>query len=176
MTVEQVLFLAVALAAVVSALMVAASPRLVHAALWLVVTLGAVAVVFILLDAAFLAMVQVAVYIGAIAILIIFAVMLTRRVMTDTGPQANRGWWMAIFIGLLLFGGLLALLGQVPGWWQATPPAMELSADALIEDLGLSLVDLNRYVVPFEVASVLLVAALIGAIVLAQPAGKGEVE
>jgi NADH-quinone oxidoreductase subunit J len=175
MTVEQVIFVAVALAAVISAMMVAASPRLVHAALWLVVTLGAVAVLFILLDAAFLAMVQVAVYIGAIAILIIFAVMLTRRVMADSGPQANRGWWMAIFIALLLFGGLLALLAQVPSWWQATPQAIDLPADALIVDLGLALVDLNGYVVPFEVASVLLVAALIGAIAVARPAG-GEAE
>src|SRR3990170_6669811 len=88
MTVSQGIFLVTALVAVLAALMVVATPRLVHAALWLVVTLGAVAVVFVLLDAAFLAMVQVAVYIGAIAILIIFTVMLTRRVMGDSGPQA----------------------------------------------------------------------------------------
>ena len=174
MTVAQGLFLVTALVAVLAALMVVASPRLVHAALWLVVTLGAVAVVFVLLDAAFLAMVQVAVYIGAIAILIIFTVMLTRRVMGDSGPQANRTWWLAIFIAFVMFGALLALLAQIPDWWQAAPPLLAGGGDFLIEDLGASLVDLDRYVVPFEAASVLLLAALIGAIVLARPGDPAD--
>ena len=174
MTVAQGIFLVTALVAVLAALMVVASPRLVHAALWLVVTLGAVAVVFVLLDAAFLAMVQVAVYIGAIAILIIFTVMLTRRVMGDSGPQANRTWWLAIFIAFVMFGALLALLAQIPDWEQAAPPLLAGGGDFLIEDLGASLVDLDRYVVPFEAASVLLLAALIGAIVLARPGDPAD--
>jgi NADH-quinone oxidoreductase subunit J len=174
MTVPQGIFLVTSLAAVISAVMVVASPRLVHAALWLIVTLGAVAVVFILLDAAFLAMVQVVIYIGAIAILIIFTVMLTRRVMADSGPQANRTWWLAVFIAFVLFGGLLALLAQMPEWSQAAPPPLAAGGDRLIEDLGASLVDVDRYVVPFEVASVLLLGALIGAIVLARPPERGE--
>jgi NADH-quinone oxidoreductase subunit J len=174
MTIPQGIFLVTALVAVLSALMVVASPRLVHAALWLVVTLGAVTVIFLLLDAAFLAMVQVAVYIGAIAILIIFTVMLTRRVMGDSGPQANRTWWLAVFIAFVMFGALLALLTQVPTWWQSALPVLPGTADGMIEELGRSLVDVNRYVVPFEVASVLLLAALIGAIVLARPPERGE--
>jgi NADH-quinone oxidoreductase subunit J len=174
MTVAQGIFLVTALVAVIAAVMVVASPRLVHAALWLVVTLGAVAVVFILLDAAFLAMVQVAIYIGAIAILIIFTVMLTRRAMGDSGPQANRTWWLAVFIAVVMFGALLALLAQIPAWWQAAPPVMVASGDVLIEDLGASLVDLDRYVVPFEAASVLLLAALIGSIVLARPGDPAD--
>jgi len=174
MTVAQGIFLVTALIAVLAALMVVASPRLVHAALWLVVTLGTVAVVFILLDAAFLAMVQVAVYIGAIAILIIFTVMLTRRVMGDSGRQANRTWWLAVFIAFVMFGALLALLAQIPGWWQVTPPLLAGGGDLLVEDLGASLVDLDRYVVPFEAASVLLLAALIGAIVLARPGDPAD--
>ncbi|HKY83558.1 MAG TPA: NADH-quinone oxidoreductase subunit J [Anaerolineales bacterium] len=180
MTLLQGVFVVTALAAVISAVMVVASPRLVHAALWLVVTLGAVAVLFILLDAGFLAMVQVVIYIGAIAILIIFTVMLTRRVMADSGSQANRAWWLAVFIGVVMFAALLALLAQMPTWWQVTPPPLAASADFMVKDLGKSLVDLDRYVVPFEVASVLLLAALIGAIVLARPpaetAGKTGAE
>lgn len=178
MTVVQGVFLITALAAILAAVLVVSSPRLVHAALWLIVTLGAVAVLFILLDAAFLAMVQVVVYIGAIAILIIFTVMLTRRVMTDTGPQMNRQWWLAAFIGLVLFGALVALLAQMPDWWRATPPPTTESFERMVQDLGQSLVDLDRYIIPFEVASVLLLAALIGSIVLARPpeeqAGEGE--
>jgi NADH-quinone oxidoreductase subunit J len=174
MSVAQGVFLVTAGVAVVAAVMVVASQRLVHAALWLVLTLGAVAVTFLLLDAAFLAMVQVAVYIGAIAILIIFTVMLTRRVMADSGPQANRTWWLAVFIAIIMFGAVLALLTQGPEWWQAAPPVLAVSGEFLVEDLGTSLVDVDRYVVPFEVASVLLLAALIGAIVLARPPERGE--
>lgn len=180
MTPAQGVFLITALAAVLSAIMVVTSPRLVHAALWLIVTLAAVAVLFILLDAAFLAMVQIVVYIGAIAILIIFTVMLTRRVMADTGPQMNHLWWLAAFIGLVLFGALVALLAQTPSWWVATPPAATETFELMVQDLGQSLVDLNRYIIPFEVASVLLLAALIGSIVLARPPaepleeGEGE--
>jgi NADH:ubiquinone oxidoreductase subunit 6 (subunit J) len=119
-------------------------------------------------------MVQVAVYIGAIAILIIFTVMLTRRVMGDSGSQANRTWWLAAFIAVVMFGALLALLAQIPDWWASPPPLLAASGDFLVEDLGASLVDLDRYVVPFEAASVLLLAALIGAIVLARPGDPSD--
>ena len=73
-----------------------------------------------------------------------------------------------------MFGALLALLAQAPSWWQAAPPPAVLGGDALIEDLGASLVDVDRYVVPFEAASVLLLAALIGSIVLARPPERGD--
>lgn len=178
MTVLQIVFLVTGFVTLLAGVMVVASPKLVHAALWLIVSLAGVAVLFVLLNANFLAVVQVAVYIGAIAILIIFTVMLTRRVMTDTGPQMNRLWWLAAFIGLVLFGALVALLAQMPDWWRATPPPTTESFERMVQDLGQSLVDLDRYIIPFEVASVLLLAALIGSIVLARPpeeqAGEGE--
>ncbi len=79
MTAEQIIFLIVGAVTLLSALMVVTARDLVHAALWLVATLFGVAVVYTLLNAGFLAVVQVVVYIGAIAILFIFAVMLTRR-------------------------------------------------------------------------------------------------
>src|SRR3989304_5019857 len=139
MTGRQGVFLIISLAAVISAVMVVSSPRLVHAARWLVVTLGAVAVLFILLDAGFLAMVQVVIYIGAIAILIIFTVMLTRRVMADSGSKANRAGWLAVIIGVVMFAALLALLAQMPTWWLVTPPPLAASADFMVEDLGKSL-------------------------------------
>ena len=87
---------------------------------------------------------------------------------------ANRTWWLAVFIAVVMFGALLALLAQMPTWWQAAPPLMAAGGDFLIEDLGASLVDLDRYVVPFEAASVLLLAALIGAIVLARPGDPAD--
>src|SRR5512142_3325538 len=92
----QILFLIIALITLVSAAMVVSSRRLMHSALWLVLTLFGVAVMFAFLEASFFAVVQVLVYIGAIAILIIFAVMLTRRATDESSPRLNRGWWAAL--------------------------------------------------------------------------------
>lgn len=169
MTALQLVFLFAGAATLLAAILVVASPRLVHAALWLILALAGVAVLFVLLEAEFLAVVQVAIYIGAIAVLIIFTVMLTRRVMGDSGRQVNRNWWAAALAALLLFGSLLALLSQVPTLTAATPAALTSSPQTLLEDLGRSLVDVDRFVLPFEIASVLLLAALIGSIVISRP-------
>jgi len=169
MTPAQIVFLLIAAATLLGAVLVVVSHNLVHAALWLILSLAGVAALFVLLEAALLAVVQVAIYIGAIAILIIFAVMLTRRVMADSGPQTNRNWWAAALAALMIFSGLIVVFMQLPalGATQAVPLAVE--SEALVEDLGSALVDVNRFVVPFEVASVLLLAALIGSIVVARP-------
>ena len=113
MTGEQILFLLVAIFTLVSALRVVTTGNLVHAALWLIATLFGVAVIFALLSASFLAVVQVVVYIGAISILFIFAVMLTRKDMRDQGPQMNKNWWVGALMAVFTFGGLFALL---QGW------------------------------------------------------------
>src|SRR4026207_1203781 len=110
MTGEKIIFLVVALFTLVSPLQVVTTGNLVHAALWLISTLFGVAVVFALLNAGFLAVVQVVVYIGAIAILFIFAVMLTRKDMRDQGPQLNRNWWFGAVLAVVTFGGLFFLL------------------------------------------------------------------
>lgn len=165
MTGAQIVFLVVALYTLGSALMVVTTRNLVHAALWLVSTLFGVAVLYTLLNASFIAVVQVVVYIGAIAILFIFAVMLTRKDMRDTGVQMNKNWWMGILVALLAFGGLTVLLS---GWSGFTKTAAEIPAgfDA-ISLLGEALVSPEAYVLPFEVASVLLLAALVGAVYVA---------
>src|SRR5512147_1663726 len=106
MTGEQIVFLLVALFTLVSGFFVVTSRNLVHAALWLVATLFGVAVTYALLHASFLAVVQVVVYIGAIAILFIFAVMLTRKDLRDQGPQHNQNWWFGALLALLTFAGL----------------------------------------------------------------------
>ena len=91
---------------------------MVHAALWLIATLFGVAVIFAVLEAGFLAVVQVVVYIGAIAIMFIFAVMLTRREMLDKGPQMNKRAWLAGIIGVLLFAALVYMLSSWTGFNQ----------------------------------------------------------
>jgi len=165
MTGAQIIFLVVALYTLGSALMVVTTRNLVHAALWLVSTLFGVAVVYALLNANFIAVVQVVVYIGAIAILFIFAVMLTRKDMRDTGPQMNRNWWLGALVAVLTFAGLATIL---QGWSGFSKTAADIpSGFDAVSLLGEALVSPTAYVLPFEVASVLLLAALVGAVYLA---------
>ena len=165
MTGEQIIFLVVALFTLGSGFMVVTTGNLVHAALWLIATLFGVAVVFALLHASFLAVVQVVVYIGAIAILFIFAVMLTRKEMRDQGPQLNKNWWFGALLSVSTFGGLFALF---QGWSGLSKTAAAFPSDFdAVTVLGNALVSPDAYVLPFEVASVLLVAALVGAVYVA---------
>ena len=164
-TVDQILFLLTALVTLGAAITVVTAQNLVHAALALIATFFGVAILFVLLQAGFLATVQVVLYIGAIAILIIFAIMLTRRVMQDSGPQTNRQWWLAALLSLALFAALWAVLQQVPGLQQATG-SQPIPSDSL-QLLGFAFVDPNQYALPFELASVLLLIALVGSIVIA---------
>jgi NADH-quinone oxidoreductase subunit J len=162
MSAMQIVFLLVGLIILGAALMVVTTRNLIHAALWLIVTLFGVAVLYAILNAGFLAVVQVVVYIGAIAILFIFAVMLTRRDLRDQGPQVNRGWWLGALVAALTLAGLVMIL---QGWSGFSNFAAELpSGFDAVGGLGNALIQPNAFVLPFEVASVLLLAALIGAV------------
>ena len=162
-TVVQVLFALLGLVAVGSALLVVTSTNLVHAALWLVVSLGAVAGVFLLLAAEFVAWVQVLIYVGAVVVLLLFALMLTRA---PTGPQpelSTRRAVPAAVVAVLV----AALLGTtvVAGFSGATIDLAHGQVGSA-EVAGGSL--FRTWVLPFEVLSVLLLAALVGAIVLSR--------
>lgn len=161
----QLVFLGVGAVILVSAVLVVTTRNLIHAALWLIVTLFGVAILYALLNAGFLAVAQVVIYIGAIAILFIFAVMLTSKESRDRGPQHNQAWWLGAIVAALTFGGLLWMLH---GWSGFTKSAAGIPAgfDA-VDALGNALVAPDAYVLPFEVASVLLLAALIGAVYVA---------
>lgn len=165
MTGTQIFFLIVGAVTLIAGLMVVTVRNLVHAALWLVATLFGVAIVYTLLNAGFLAVVQVVVYIGAIAILFIFAVMLTRRQAADTGAAVNKNWWAGALMAVLTFAGLAYLL-QTWGGFSKQSAAIPSGFDA-INQLGTALTSPQGYVLPFEVASVLLLAALVGAVYLA---------
>ncbi|GAB4577874.1 MAG: hypothetical protein Fur0022_06060 [Anaerolineales bacterium] len=165
MTPVQILFILTSAALLGLGYMVVTTRNLVRAALYLIGTLFAVAIVFVLLEAGFMAVVQIVVYIGAIAILFIFAVMLTRKVMQDTGSQSNPNWPIAALTSLALFGGLVYILISWEGV-KATAPTLSSQAD-MVQELGIALVNPSAYILPFEVASILLLAALIGAVVVA---------
>jgi NADH-quinone oxidoreductase subunit J len=165
MTPVQIIFLLSAGLIVVSALLVVTTRSLVHAALWLIAALFGVAVLYALLDASFLAVVQVVIYIGAIAIMFIFAVMLTRKEILEHGPQVNSNWLIAGLFSLLTFVGLFFLLLNWNGSSRSAP-VLPGGVDTL-NALGLALISPDAYVLPFEVASVLLLAALVGAVYVA---------
>ncbi len=171
MDAKQVLFLIFAVIILGSALKVVTTRKMIHAAFWLIVTLFGVAALYVTLSAGFLAMVQIVVYIGAIAILFIFAVMLTRKDLRDSAAPLNDRWGIAALLGALTFVGFFVLLKNWSGF--AKTPSAELSAD-MIGRLGAALVSPDAYLLPFEIASVLLLAALIGAVYVASDAAKNK--
>jgi NADH-quinone oxidoreductase subunit J len=158
---QAVIFVLLAVITLGAAVMVVTSRNLLHSALWLIVSFFGIAGVFILLHAEFLAVVQVLVYVGAISMLIIFAIMLTRRIMDPAQPRFNNQWGLVAGFAALLFVGLAAVATRVT--WPVVAGAVP--AD-VIARLGADFVGV--YAVPFEVASVLLVAAMIGAIIIAR--------
>lgn len=142
---------------------VVVSRNLFHAALYLVLSLFGIAGLFVLLEAPFLAAVQVLVYVGAISVLITITIMVTRRIM-GIMESVNRQWPVAALVGVLVAATLgFILLGQFAG----LTPVAAVPADSL-NQLGMALVNHQAYLLPFEVASVLLLAALVGAIVVAR--------
>jgi len=167
-----IVFLIAAAVTLSAAIMVVSSRKIMHSALWLVLTLVGVAVAFALLEARFFVVVQVIVYIGAIAILVIFAVMLTRRVMHDEGRQLNKSWWVAALVALVFFVTLIVVMSGWDGFMTQTRTVQE-GGENLVQ-FGQALVDPNAYMIPFEVASILLLAALIGAVFLAMERKVGN--
>jgi len=160
MSITQVAFLALTLLTLGGAIGVVVARSVFISALFLILSFLGVTGLYVLLEAPFLAGVQLLIYVGAIAVLIIFAIMLTRHVMTEE-TFINRQWGIGSVIAALLFV-ILFLTGVRTDWRIATtgPPSDTISA------LGEAL--LSTYVLPFEVVSVVLLVALIGAIVIAR--------
>lgn len=147
----------------VAALAVVTLRNILHSALSLVVTFIGVAGIYLLLQAEFIAAVQVLLYIGAVMVLILFAIMLTQRLTEERLRQFIGKWWLAAPLAILLL--VLIVPAVLTTAWVQLPKG-ELPADGVI---ALGTVLMNRYVLPFEIASVLLLVALIGAIVVAWP-------
>jgi NADH-quinone oxidoreductase subunit J len=170
MTAQQGFFILFSLFTLGSALRVVTVRNLFHAAIWLIATLAGVAALFVLLEAGFLAAVQVLVYIGAIAILIIFAVMLTRGMANPSERRLNSWSGLGAVIAVVLLVILARVVLTFP-WGNAG--LADAPADSLVT-LGKALVDPAQFVLPFEVASVLLLVALIGSVYIARARRKEE--
>ncbi|MFN2188454.1 MAG: NADH-quinone oxidoreductase subunit J [Candidatus Promineifilaceae bacterium] len=170
-TVQQIVFIIISAVTLISGWIVVTDRNLFHAAIALMASFAGVAGLYILLDAGFLAASQLLVYIGAISILVIFAIMMTRRLMQTTESPYNSQWRWGILGALVAFVLLAVLIYQTWPVDQFAEPAAISAVDmrASVERLGISLVSIEQYVLPFEIASVLLLAALVGAIVIARP-------
>jgi NADH-quinone oxidoreductase subunit J len=159
--VQNIVFWILAAGMVLAAIGVVRSQNVVHAALYLVVVLGGGAAQYILLAAEFVAWVQVLIYIGAVIILFLFGIMLTRAPMRGETDLDNDQRWPAAVVSLFLVGVLSTLLVDAFSDKEIVlkrPTATSEVADAIFK----------VYVVPFEVVSILLLAALVGAVVIAR--------
>ena len=162
MVAQNVIFGAIAAAMGIAAIRVVTTKNIVHAALHLVVVLAGVAALYILLAAEFTAVVQVLVYIGAIVVLFLFGIMLTRAPIGVTADLDNNQRGLALVVALFLFGVLGAVLDDAYG-------STKLAEDTAVQRSGAVGTSIFQdYVIPFEVVSILLLAALIGAVVIAR--------
>ena len=153
------LFVVIAAMICTSAVWVVTLRNLFRAALSLGLVLIGVAVLFILLDAEFLAFVQILVYVGAILTLVVFAIMLTAKLQAATAPPASRQRMPAAAVSIGLFIVLTAT--TQPLTWPASPAGSPVSLRLLGQEL------VKTLVLPFEVISLVFVAAMVGAIALA---------
>jgi len=168
----QLVFLLGAAIILVSAVMVVTRRNLIHAALAFIVSLFGVAMIFVLLQAYYWAVIQVVVYIGAIAILIIMAIMVTRDVTGETVEAFNKNVILAGLMALLAAG---TLIWSLSGWqaFDAQAPAAD-TGEVVVRTLGEQLFSAQGYLLPTLLASVLLLGALVAAIKIAFPIQQEE--
>jgi len=158
---QNVFFYMIAAGIIFGAIRVVTTNNVVHAALYLVIVLGGVGASFLLVGAEFTAVTQVLVYIGAIVVLFLFGIMLTRAPIGKVVNLTNRSWAVGAFVALLL-GGLMTY-ALIDAFGKDNLPKTSPQVTSQVSDAIF-----GPYLVPFEVISILLLAALIGAIVLAR--------
>jgi NADH-quinone oxidoreductase subunit J len=156
--------------AIVAAFLCVTRKSPIASALWLIMTLFCIAALFVVLDAQFIAVLQVLVYAGAIMVLFLFVIMLLN--LGRGGPSDLRGPWgkfVAVGLGAVLAAELWAVRVVIPGDHVRLPPG---GMARMAEDLGVVGVITDslfrEYLIPFEVTSMLLLAAIVGAVVLAK--------
>ncbi len=161
---ENVLFLLVSLLMLMASVWVVVTRNLVHAALMLALALAGSAGLFLMLGAEFVAWTVVLVYIGAVVVLFLFGLMITRAPLgRDPVPVSHSRRWPAALVALAVFATITVATTSFFGWGEDTVIAEGISRTGALGDLLF-----NRFVIPFEAVSFLLLAALIGGIVLAR--------
>jgi NADH-quinone oxidoreductase subunit J len=161
-----IIFLALSALTLAAAILVVTVKNIIHSALWLITSFFGVGALYLLMEAEFIAVVQVLVYVGAISILILFAIMLTRHVTGEGVRQLYQRWWIALIVAAALFSVLIVpTVVNYP--WAVVQPAANGAATGIATTRELGTAFMREYLLPFEIASVLLLVALIGAIVIA---------
>src|SRR5688572_28408863 len=160
MSITEILFWILSVVAVGSALMVVTSKNPVYSVLWLIITFFSISGHYILLNAQFLAVVNIIVYAGAIMVLFLFVIMLM-NLNKDTEPQKNK--WLKI-AGAVAGGCLLLVLIAALRNTEGKMAELATGEIGLIKNLGQVL--FTEYVVPFEISSVLFLSAMVGAVVI----------
>ncbi len=165
-----ILFFALALVAVVCAVGMLLSRNTVYAALLLILNFGAIALLYLILGAPFIALAQVTVYAGAIMVLFLFVIMLLGAERSSFNEPLHWQRPLAILLGAVLLaeaGYILVFKGG------AQPPLPTPTVDfGNPADIGMAL--FNQYMLPFEITSVILLVATVGAIILTKPEKKGQ--
>lgn len=161
MTAGTVGFWAVAIVLLASSLAVVVTPNLFHSVLFLAVALVATGVVFLFLHAPFLFGVQLLLYAGGVVVLVVFAIMLTERIVGQRIRQSSHGMVNGAIVTAAVFAGIVGFLVQA-----APAPAARAFPDDSTAALARTF--LGPYAVPFELLGVLLVAALLGALYFAR--------
>ena len=149
-------FIVIAILTLAGAFAAASLPKLIHAALCLVVAFVGIAAFFFLLGAEFVGLVQVFVYVGAVAVLIVFTILLTRRADENTAGFN----WGGVAIALAVFAGLIWAILQTPELSVAAPQIEALTVKRIGEAL------MTDYIWPLQCVGLLLTAALIGGLIL----------
>jgi NADH-quinone oxidoreductase subunit J len=168
----QIIFLLSATVLITSAVLAVTVKNMVHAALWMVLSFFVVGVLFVLMGTPFFAVIQVVIYIGAIAVLIMFVIMLTASDRKENHEnQTKKRSLIPALISLAIFFTLS--FGIMNSNW-ITPTVSRQVDDTFVQSLGQALVEPAKFGLVFELASILLLVAMIGAIYLAQDRGKGE--
>src|ERR1051326_4897256 len=154
-------FIILAILTIVSAVAAMTLRNLVHCALALVGTFVGLAALYLQLEAQFIGFAQILVYVGAVAILIVFAILLTDGSEPAKRPIFSPGWCVGGGVALAVFGVLLWTIRSSNSLTESLPPPTEAS----VRNIGAQL--MTKYILPLEVVGLLLTAALIGAVIIA---------
>ena len=168
MLAQNIAFGVISAAMVLAALRLVTTQNVVRAALFLVIVLAGAAAQFVLLAADFVAVVQLVVYVGAIVVLFLFGIMLTRAPIGRTQDLDNDQRWLAAIVGLFLLGVLSTVLVKAFPFEDSAKIDFDRIHTAGHTSAAIGTAIFQTYVVPFEVVSVLLTAAVVGAIAVAR--------
>lgn len=181
----EIVFVLVGIATLAAAIVTVTTSKLVHAALWLVVALGGIAVEYLLLTAEFIAWVQVLIYVGSVVVLLLFGLMLTKAPIVPTVARSHPSYaalraearqaadsgnrWPALAVALAAAATLVTVVVDAfRSTWIDVDRSVQGSAGVTGEIL------FRHWVLPFEALSVLLLAALVGAIILSRKGGDSR--